>query len=231
MDTNRLPLLLGAVFDMDGLMFDTEKMFLHVWVQAGKEWGLGDIFDIGCKSLGVNAVESERLMREALGSRVDMDSFLAYFRRMHTEYRNSHPVPVKPGLYELLEYLKANGYRTAVASSSGRETVLSCLRQTGTESYFDVILCGDMVQRSKPDPQIYQTACEKLGLAPENCLALEDSLNGIRSASGAGLHPVMIPDVVQPTEEIQRLLFRRFSDLSQVIPLLESCPGPKKKAT
>ena len=83
----------------------------------------------------------------------------------------------------------------------------------------------------KPDPQIYQTACEKLGLAPENCLALEDSLNGIRSASGAGLHPVMIPDVVQPTEEIQRLLFRRFSDLAQVIPLLESCPGPKKKAT
>ena len=67
MDTNRLPLLLGAVFDMDGLMFDTEKMFLHVWVQAGKEWGLGDIFDIGCKSLGVNAVESERLMRGSSG--------------------------------------------------------------------------------------------------------------------------------------------------------------------
>ncbi len=227
MDANSRPLLLGAVFDMDGLMFDTEKMFLHVWVQAGKEWGLGDIFDIGCKSLGVNAVESERLMREALGSRVDMDRFLACFRRMHTEYRSSHPVPVKPGLYELLEYLKANGYRTAVASSSGRETVFGCLRQTGTGRYFDAVLCGDMVQRSKPDPQIYQTACQSLGLPPENCIALEDSLNGIRSAGSAGLFPVMIPDIVQPTEEIRGLLFRCFSDLSQVIPLLKSCPGPR----
>ena len=148
-------------------------MFLHVWVQAGKEWGLGDIFDIGCKSLGVNAVESERLMREALGSRVDMDSFLACFRRMHTEYRSSHPVPVKPGLYELLEYLKANGYRTAVASSSGRETVLSCLRQTGTESYFDVILCGDMFSVPSPTRRSTKQPVKSLGWPLKTALPLK----------------------------------------------------------
>ena len=226
MDASFRPLILGAVFDMDGLMFDTESMFLHVWKQAGDDWGLGDISQIGYSMLGVNTAESEKIIRDSLGSKIDVDSFLTYFRKLHTEYRSSHPVPPKPGLYTLLEYLKEHGYRTAVASSSGREMVLHCLRQTDTEKYFDFVLCGDMVSRSKPDPQIYQTACQVLELLPNQCIALEDSLNGIRSASSAGLYPIMVPDLIEPTEEIQKLLFRRLPELSQVIPLLKECPGP-----
>lgn len=221
-----LPHIAGIVFDMDGLMFDTERLFLQVWNEAGKEWGLGDIFAIGCKILGVSAADSHAVLRSAFPPDVDSEAFLQFFRKKHNEYKATHPTPVKPGLYDLLEYASKKGYRMAVASSTEKRLVSQYLEETKVSGYFEALICGDMVEHSKPDPQIYQLACEALRLPPEQCLALEDSHNGIRSADRAGLWPVMIPDVLPPLEELRPLLFRCLPSLCDVISLLEELPGP-----
>ena len=114
-------------------------------------------------------------------------------------------LPKKPGLQELLEYLRRENIKTAVASSTRRELVTRELKEGGLLSYFDEIVCGDMVKRSKPEPDIYLEACRRLQERSEDCYAIEDSYNGIRSAKRAGMHPIMVPDQAAPTEEMEEL--------------------------
>ena len=215
------PKISGVVFDMDGLMFDTERMFLHVWEESGKAWGIDGILEIGYQLLGVNATDTQELIHRLLPPEVDADAFYAFYKKNHAAYRETHPVVVKPGLYELLHYLRRNGYKTAVASSTSRPIVMDNLCQAQVTDFFDFIICGDMVKHSKPNPEIYAIACRELGLPPTFCLALEDSPNGIRAARGAGMHPVLIPDMIAPSEEIISLSLACLKDLNRVIPLLE----------
>ncbi len=132
-------------------------------------------------------------------------------------------VPVKDGLYDLLEYLKREKIPCAVASSTSRKNVLHYCDETKVTGYFQKIICGDMVEKSKPDPQIYLTAAREIGMAPEHCMALEDSPNGCLSARRAGMKTVMVPDQVQPDEAMRARLFACVSSLRDVIPLLENC--------
>lgn len=138
-----------------------------------------------------------------------------------TEYYKANKVPVKKGLCILLEYLKDNGYKLAVASSSPSWEVEKHLKDAKVFGYFDVIVCGDMVDKSKPEPEIYLKACELLGELPEECYALEDSKNGLLSAYRAGCKPIMVPDLWQPDEEIERILYKKFVDLEEVKGFLE----------
>lgn len=218
---DKRPKIEGVVFDMDGLMFDTERVFLHVWEESGKERHIDGIRDIGYQLLGVSASDTMTLIKKLLPENIDAEEFFAFYKKNHTEYKKTHPIQVKTGLYELLDYLKANGYKIAVASSTSRPTVVENLKQAKVYDYFDFVICGDMVKHSKPNPEIYTIACKEIGLPPENCLALEDSPNGIRAARGAGMHPVLIPDMIAPNEEIIHLSLACLNDLHRVIPLLE----------
>lgn len=131
-------------------------------------------------------------------------------------------MPVKRGLPELLDYLKENRYQTAVASSSSRATVEDYLRRAKMEGIFSTLICGDMVTRSKPEPDIFLKAAEELGAAPADCLILEDSPNGIRAAHAAGMRVIMVPDLIEPTADLRAMASKVCESLHDVILFLEN---------
>lgn len=126
-----------------------------------------------------------------------------------------------PGAESLLRWLKESGWILGLASSTRSATVMKHLEQAGFSEYFSTVVTGDMVENSKPQPDIYLLACRELGVRPEEAYAIEDSPNGIRSAHAAGMRPLMVPDMIAPDEEMMRLSFRIFDDLTQVLEYLK----------
>ena len=176
----------AVVFDMDGLMFDSERMIQRSWDVVGVKMGFGKMGKDIYHTLGLNNAERERVPR------------------------------VKKGLYELLEVLKEKQMKLAVATSSSYENTVELLKETKVYSYFQEIVTGNMVEHSKPAPDIYQKACEKLGVLPEHALALEDSYNGIRSGYAAGMKVIMIPDLLTDSSCVDDLLFAKMESLAEV---------------
>lgn len=211
----------AVIFDMDGLMFDTERVFVEAWDYAGEKIGVGRAGHMVYKTLGMNETASYNAWEEEYGDSYNEEELRKYTKEFLQNYYNENKVPVKKGLYVLLDYLKAAGYKMAVASSSSRWTVESHLKDAGIYDYFVGVVCGDMIQNSKPAPDIYIKACELLETEPENCYALEDSKNGLLSAYRAGCMPVMVPDLWQPDEEIEDILYGKFEDLEKVKEFLE----------
>ena len=137
-------------------------------------------------------------------------------------------VPMKPGVREILTFLKERGIPTALATSTGRPRTKRRMEMTGLGPYFSAIITGDQVVHSKPDPEIYLLACQALGTDPEHTIAVEDSRNGILSAARAGMQVIMVPDMIPPTPELEALLFRRCSSLMDVQALLAQLLSPSK---
>lgn len=206
----------GVIFDMDGLMFDTERVFVKAWDYAGEKMGLGKTGYMSIKTLGMSAVLYRKVWIEEFGDRYDEDALRKYTKEFLSEYYTQNRVAVKKGLYILLDYLKEEGYKLAVASSSPKWEVEKHLKDTNVYDYFDAVVCGDMVENSKPNPDIYLTACELLQEEPDNCYALEDSKNGLLAAYRAGCKAIMIPDLWQPDEEIEGIILSKFNDLEEV---------------
>ncbi|MDR3595165.1 HAD-IA family hydrolase [Clostridium sp.] len=212
----------AVVFDMDGLMFDTERLTVQSWDYAGEKIGMGKMGHMVYKTLGMNIESSRKIFIQEYGDKIVEEDLSEHAREFFNNYFNDHGMPLKSGLIELLSYLKANNYKIAVATSSNKETALNHFKRANITEFFDVIVCGDMIKNSKPAPDIYLKASELLGLMPSECLALEDSPNGIRSAFLAGLQPVMIPDLIEPTKEIIDLLHSKLANLNEVINLLDT---------
>lgn len=206
----------AVVFDMDGLMFDTERVFIKAWDYAGEKLGLGKTGYMVLKTLGVNTAMCNDIWKAEFGDKYNEDDLWKYTREFIHDYYDNNPVPVKKGLYSLLEYLKENNYKMAVASSTAKHQVERHLKNAGVFKYFQAIVCGDMVSKSKPEPEIYLKACQALGEKPGACIALEDSRNGLISAHRAGCKPIMVPDLWQPDEEIKKILYGKFNDLDEV---------------
>lgn len=212
----------GIVFDMDGLMFDTERLVIKGWDFAGKQTGYNISEEIVIKTLGVNAEDTRHIFLEQFGRDFDYDAIRKIRIDFVTDYIEKNGIPVKTGLIELLDFLKANHYKMTVATSTERERANYYFRKANVSDYFDDIVCGDMIKRGKPEPDIYLKACEIIGLPAEECLALEDSTTGILSAYRAGMKPVMIPDIVKPNEETCKILYAKLSTLLDVIELLNN---------
>ena len=212
----------AAVFDMDGLMFDTERVGRDAWNEVGKAWGFGDLTQVNEQCLGRNKASCREIFHRFFGDKLTLDAVLDAAQPIPRRSYEEHGMPCKKGLRELLEYLKAGGIKIAMATSSDRADAEWNLQKAGLREYFNALICGDMVKRSKPDPDIYLTAARTLGVAPENCIGLEDSRNGILSVRNAGMHPILIPDLVKPDEEMLSAAEVVLSDLGQVIGWLES---------
>ena len=146
------------------------------------------------------------------------DESVRLFKKRYTEKL----IPMKAGVVELLEYLKEQGIRIGLASSTRKDIVERELADAGILHYFESVTGGDVVKISKPNPEIYLIACDKMQEPPEECFAIEDSFNGIRAAKAAGMRPVMVPDIVQPTDEIRQMAETVCSDLFGVIDYLRS---------
>ena len=211
----------GVIFDMDGLMTDTERLYIDLWCQILRERGMEEHRDVVTRCIGMDHGKTRAYIKETLGEDFDYLSVLGEAGKRSDAYCQAHGVPVKPGLYELLDYLDQEKIPYAVATSSRGEGARSKLRQIGVLSRLHGLITGDMVEKGKPDPEIFLRAAETLHLPPEHCLVLEDSPHGILAAYKAGCLPMMIPDLWAPDEETQSMLYARGETLLDVIPVLK----------
>lgn len=208
---------ISIVFDMDGLLFDTERVADLAADWIGQRMGLGSTAYMNRLTLGLNAQMILATWKQHFGERFNADTFVRLRDEFLKQYYSTNKVPPKPGLYELLQWLHQNNIPMAVASSSKRSEVEFNLNNAGIIDYFSAIICGDMIKQSKPHPDIYLTACRALNAEPQNCFALEDSKNGLLSAHSAGCRTIMIPDLWQPDEQILSILYGRFNSLSDFL--------------
>lgn len=210
----------ALIFDMDGLLFDSERVVRRTWNMAGEELGYGPVGEQIYHTLGLNLKSRTEYFHRVYGPNFPMEEFSEKTRRYYRQIEESEGVPLKPGVLRILEYGKRQGLRMGVATSSRREHSTYMLKKGGIWSFFSGFVFGDMVVNAKPDPEIYLKACRILGTDPGKCMAFEDSPNGIRAAAAAGMYAVMIPDLVQPDDEMRRLAFRICTDLNEVLEIL-----------
>ena len=213
----------AVVFDMDGVILDTENLGIAAWRKAGVKYGIGEdeINRVYRLIIGTKAERGNEIIRENFGKDFPSEDFRkecgSYIRDVLMT-----KIPLRPFAREILEFLKNNGIKVALASSTRYEVVMRELTQEGLIGYFDVIIGGDLVAKSKPEPDIFLKAIADLCETPENCFIVEDSANGIRAAHASGAKPIMVPDLVTPTEEIKALCHKIFADLGEVIEYLKT---------
>ena len=210
----------GVIFDMDGLMFDTERIYGIYWRQVSRE--LGYPMDDELVTMMCGAVRDFQI--QAIHARMGEDApagdIIDECMRRTRAHIASNPIPFKAGLTELLTALRERGIPVAVATGTRRVSADDMLARSGIAPYVDAMVCGDEVTACKPDPEIFLKAAELIGVVPQECIVLEDSFNGIRAAHAAGAQPIMIPDTMQPTDDIRALCVHVFERLDEVIALL-----------
>lgn len=206
----------AVVFDMDGLMYDSERVVMRSWDEAGAQMGYGKLGDNIYYTLGMGAGERKAYFMAKYGAAFPYQTFQTLYREAFYRISDTEGIPLKPGLRELLCFLREKAIPVAMATSTGGSDVKRRMERDALESFFQVIVTGDMVKKTKPSPEIYEKACRMLGSTPSRSIALEDACNGIRSASGAGLLPVMIPDLQKDSREVDDLLYAKMDSLTEV---------------
>ena len=210
----------AVVFDMDGVIFDSERAVMNCWLELAQKYDIKDIEKPYFACVGTTMTRTREIMLETYGEDFPYDEYARESSLMYHEKYDGGKLPMKPGVMELLSYLKEKGKKIALASSTRRETVTNQLRWAGIIDYFDVIICGDMVARSKPAPDIFLKACQELGVSPENTYAIEDSYNGIRAAHAGQLRPIMVPDLLEANDEMRGMAEYVCDNLNEVIDYL-----------
>lgn len=205
-----------VVFDMDGVLFDTERLSMESWLALSAQYGIRDMETFYPRCIGLNNTDTRALVREYYGADFPYEEFSRAASLLFRERVKQNGLPVKEGARELLTFLKEQNWKIGLASSTRRQSVQSHLEETGLADYFSVVVGGDMVEHSKPRPDIYLLACAALNASPCECYAIEDSPNGIRSAHRAGMKPLMVPDLAAPDEEMRRLSHEIFQNLREV---------------
>lgn len=193
----------AVIFDMDGVIFDSERLVLDCWEEVAVKYGFQGIREVFLPCIGTNAVKTKEIVMNYYGSGFPYEEFRREASVLFHERTDQIGLPIKEGVRELLDYLKNRGIPTAVASSTRLEAVASELRQAGLYGYFKVVMGGDQLKRSKPEPDIYLMTCDKMGVSPQLAYAIEDSYNGIRSSYSAGMKPIMVPDMLPATDEMR----------------------------
>ncbi len=214
---------MNVIFDMDGVILDTERLFLDCCVPAAERLGLPGIEEVVCECTGMTDEETRKRLRERYGKDAPLEEFdrlvYGYFKKRCEE----SGIPVKEGVEELLDLLKERGARIAIGSSTHSDIIETELRDAGIYDYFNVIVGGEMVEASKPAPDVFLLAAEKLQASIRDCIIIEDSFNGVRAAHAAGGTVFMVPDLLQPTEEIKELTDWVFSSLLEVKDYINTC--------
>lgn len=206
----------AVIFDMDGVIFDSEVCVIESWQVVAEKYGILDVEKVLPHCLGINYAETKKIFLNYYGEDFPYDTYKKECSAIYHERYDGGRLPLKPGIKELLVYLRENGYKVCVASSTREAVVRQQIIDAGLLPYFDELICGDMVKRSKPEPDIYLMACEKIQVSPQEAIAIEDSYNGIRSAYRAGMFPVMVPDLAQPNEEMREITGAIFESLLDV---------------
>lgn len=195
------------------------------WMAVAEKNHLPGMEEVFPQCIGLNANDSKNIVMKAYGNDFDYAGYRRQTAEWFQNYIEENGLPIKPGVSQILDWLKSAGYSIGLASSTRSSSVFSHLERSGLRDYFSVVVTGDMVEHSKPRPDIYLLACRKLGAPPEQTYAIEDSPNGIRSAHAAGMRPVMVPDMIEPDEEMRRLSEKIFDNLTEVLIYLQQEEG------
>lgn len=213
----------AVVFDMDGVLFDTESVGFAAWDYACEKLGIAPASGLAYKTLGMNAAAVDGILKEYYGEDFELEKFHRLCREYTYTYFAENGVPQKPYVHDALNTLKNSGLKIALASSTGKKGVMRNLESAGITGYFETVISGDMTERSKPAPDIYLKAAETLGVPPQLCFAVEDSRNGILSAHGAEMKVIMVPDLWQGDAETDSLLFAKCEDLKTAAEAILRC--------
>ncbi len=210
----------AIIFDMDGLMLDTERLAQRAWRLAGKEWHYNFEDEVYLAAVGRSVADTEAIFKQKFGP--DFPFQAIYERKQQYLYQiiETEGIPTKEGLFDLLKLVDSLNLTKAVATSTARPLVLKKLSQTGLLDHFETIICGNEVAHSKPAPDIFLAAAQALHVTPQHCLVLEDSEAGIKAAQAAKMMAMMIPDMKQPAPEIAALAYCILPSLEQVGPIL-----------
>ncbi len=220
----------AVIFDMDGIIFDSEQLILDCWENVGEKYQIADIKEVCIDCIGTNSVKTREIICSYYGETFPYDKYRKEADELFREYVRTKGMPIKKGVRELLQYLKEENIAIGLASSTRLAIVEEELRQAGLYDYFQVVMGGDQLKRSKPEPDIYLLTCEKMGIQPEDAYAIEDSYNGIRSAYRAGMMPIMVPDILQADDEMKEKSIAVLQDLFQVKQYFQEkgCPGGRE---
>ena len=211
----------GVLFDMDGLLLDSERLYLEASRQAFREYAFDFQTEAYLECICTPDVEAVKILRAAYGEALPVEKVMARAATLYGERVHAEAVPLKKGCLELLDFLEANGTKRAVVTSTRTELAEHKLKLAGIRNAFAFVLGGDQVKRSKPAPDIYLRGVEKLNVPVEACLALEDSENGVRAAVAAGLRVIQVPDLKAPSDEFLKLGHEVLPSLTAVQSYLE----------
>ena len=193
------------IFDMDGVIFDSERLYIDCCIEVAEKLGMDQIVETCHRCIGVTTEVTRAILLETYRDIDLVDRFREQSVALVRSKIDSGLLELKPGVRELLDFLRAKGCHIAIASSTRTDIVEKELADAGLIGYFSAVVGGDRAQRSKPNPDIFLKAAELLGEKTENCVVIEDSFNGIRAAKAAGMTAIMVPDQLIPDEEISKL--------------------------
>lgn len=212
----------AVVFDMDGVIFDTEKLILNGWGFVGEKYQIPKAKETCQKCFGTTNDVSREIFQKEYGMEFEYDWYKEHVRTYFNDCIKKDGIPLKAGVKEILYYLKENDYKIGLASSTRISVVKQELEMASIIHFFDDILGGDVLKRSKPFPDIYLKACENLNVEAQHAYAIEDSYNGIRAAYQAGMKAIMVPDMMPPTSEMEQKSHRIYNSLFEVIKMFET---------
>lgn len=211
----------AVLFDMDGTLIDTEKWLNYYWIQAAAECGFQVKREDMLAIRSLAEKYAEPYLQELYGKEFSYRKVRACRKEMMSAHIAEHGVEKKPGVDEVLDYLRGHGILTAVVTATEPEIAEGYLKSLGMYDKFDRIISTAMVENGKPAPDVYLYACEQLKKKPQACLAVEDSPNGVRAAVYAGIRTIMVPDLTEPDEETAKLITAKAHTLLDMIRMLE----------
>jgi len=211
----------AVIFDMDGLMFDTENLTIPLWEIAGKPFGYKITYDIVLRMVGISAEKARLVMYEEFGTDFPYDTIRDEFRKLVQEKVDKNGVPLKSGLLYLLDRLSAAKIPFGVATSSRTATATNMLSKAGILDRFTAITCGEEVTNGKPAPDIFLLAAKKLGQPPNACVGFEDSPPGLLGLHAAGIRSIFIKDLIEPSQEVLATVWHRCNDLAEAAEYLK----------
>jgi len=211
----------AVIFDMDGLMFDTERLSKELWRELAEKRGYNFENGFFDKMVGLDLEDTKKAFKEDYGQDFPYLKMREEKNKLLEKHVKENGVPVKEGLLETIDYLKKNQYNLAVASSSHREKIEFYLDSISIKDKFDYIIGGDEVEKSKPNPEIFLKGVNELGVSRGEALILEDSAHGIMAADRAGIKVILIPDLVEHPPEIEGLVYKKLNSLRELKNMLE----------
>lgn len=212
----------AVLFDLDGTLIDTEKYYQLIWPKAVLHFGYKMTKEQALQLRSLGRPFAPLKFKEWYGDEFDYHEVREYRKKLFEELVAKEGISLKPGVEDLLKWLKQKGIIISTATATDEERTTRYLKMVGLYDYFDKICCATMVKEGKPKPDIYLYACDQVGVSKENCIAVEDAPNGVRSAHDAGIKTIYIPDQNDDEEEIRGLYYKKLGSLLELKNVIEN---------